>query len=128
MPSVAARPPCPWVFREKESTSDTASFHCESPAQICAVCWLPGEAATCFHSLALEKAILAKLLCVALRHCMPMYTQQLVAAVLSGFRMMFGGKTKSISAKVELQIGRSSNRYSYMKLAMWPTTACGCTL
>ena len=49
---------------------------------------------------------MAKLLCVAQRHCMPMYTQQLVAANLSGLRMIFFGKTKSIGAKVELQIGQ----------------------
>ena len=72
-----------------------------------AVCWLPGAAVTCCQSPAFENVIFAKLLCVALRHCIPIYTQQLVAADLSGLRMILGGKRKSMDAKVELQIGRS---------------------
>src|SRR5271163_5219870 len=125
MPSCPERPPWPCVFSEKERTSDTARFHWEWPAQICEVCWLPGAAATCFQRLALENIILAKALCVAQRHCMPMNTQQLVAAILSGLRMMPSGNSKSMAAKVELAIGKSWKIYSYMKLAMWPTTACG---
>src|SRR5579871_6739033 len=117
MPSDVARPPWPMVLREKDKTSATASFHCDRPAQICDVCWLPGAAATCFQRLPLENDILAKALCVAQRVCMPMNTQQLVAADLSGFKMIPSGKTKSIGAKVLLQIGRSWNTYSYMKLA-----------
>src|SRR5579864_7239461 len=128
MPSMAARPPWPWLLRAKESTSAKANFHWESPAQIWEVCWLPGGAATCRHRSELQKVILAKLLWVAQRACMPMKTQQLVAAVLSGFRMMFSGNTKSTGAKVELQMGRSWKKYSYMKLAIWPTTAWGWTL
>src|SRR5437870_4295736 len=128
MPSFVARPPWPWVFSEKESTSETARFHCECPLQICAVCWLPGAEATCIHPLLVQNIILAKQLWVAQRVCMPMYTQQLVAASLSGLRRMPGGKMKSIGANVELQIGRSWKKYSYMKLARCPTTACVCTL
>src|SRR5438093_4012242 len=60
MPSFAARPPCPCVFKEKERTSETARFHCECPLQICAVCWLPGAEATCAHPSAVENIILAK--------------------------------------------------------------------
>src|ERR1700678_2374999 len=125
MPSSAERPPCPWVFNENESTSDTARFHCECPAQICAVWWLPGAPATCLQSPALENTIFAKLLCVALRACIPIYTQQLVAAILSGFRMIPSGKRKSMGANVELDIGRSWKIYSYMKLGIGPTTAFG---
>src|SRR5271169_76324 len=107
MPSEAARPPWPIVLSEKESTSATASFHCDSPAQIWDVCWLPGAAAICCQRLPLENAIFANALCVAQRVCMPMNTQQLVAANLSGFRMIPSGKTKSIGANVVLQIDRS---------------------
>src|SRR5689334_3106085 len=42
--------------------------------------------------------------------------------------MMPSGNTKSIGENVELQIGRSWKKYSYMKLAMCPTTACVWTL
>src|SRR6202140_2379494 len=112
MPSVAARPPWPIVLSEKESTSATASFHCDKPAQIWEVCWLPGAAAICCHRLPLENAIFAKALCVAQRVCMPMNTQQLVAAILSGFRIIPSENTKSIGANVALQIGRSWNKYS----------------
>src|ERR1700739_3029933 len=107
MPSEVARPPWPIVLSEKESTSATASFHCDSPAQICDVCWLPGAAAIWRHRPALENAILANALCVAHRVCMPMNTQQLVAADLSGFRRMPSGNTKSIGANVVLQMGKS---------------------
>src|SRR5262249_43518494 len=107
MPSAEARPPCPCVFSKTERRSATASFHCESPAQICEVCWVPGDAATCRQSSALENVILAKQLCVAQRACMPTNTQQLVAAVRPGLRTMPSGKTKSIGANVELEIGRS---------------------
>src|SRR6201987_1303209 len=93
IPSFAARPPCPCVLSENESTSDTARFHCECPAQICAVCWLPGEAATCRHNPALEQVIFPKLLCVARRRCMPIQTQQLVAAIRPGFKIIPSGKT-----------------------------------
>src|SRR5438270_11825613 len=54
MPSVDARPPCPCVFSENDSTSANASFHCESPAQICDVCWLPGCAAICRQRLSVQ--------------------------------------------------------------------------
>src|SRR5271170_7608290 len=112
MPSVEARPPWPMVLSEKERTSATANFHCERPAQICEVCWLPGAAAIWRQRPALEKAILAKTLWVAQRACMPMKTQQLVAAILPGFRIMPSGNLKSMEAKVVLQIGRSWKRYS----------------
>src|ERR1700733_11328671 len=128
MPSVVARPPCPCVFSEKESTSDTARFHCEWPLQIWAVCWLPGADATCDQPLQVGNIIFAKQLWVAHRVCIPIYTQQLVAAILSGLRRIPGGKMKSMGEKVELQMGKSWKKYSYMKFAMCPTTACGCTL
>src|SRR5580658_1756907 len=112
MPSWPERPPWPWVLSENERTSETARFHCERPAQICEVCWLPGAAAIWRQRLALEKAIFAKALCVAQRVCMPMKTQQLVAAILSGFRIMPSGNLKSMEANVVLQIGRSWNKYS----------------
>src|SRR5579863_3744151 len=107
MPSCAERPPWPCVLREKERTSETARFHCECPAQIWEVCWLPGAAATWLQRPAFEKIILAKALWVAQRACMPMKTQQLVAAILSGLRMMPSGNSKSMGAKVELEMGRS---------------------
>src|SRR5580700_7459442 len=114
MPSCAERPPWPCVLSENERTSETARFHCEWPAQICDVCWLPGAAATWRHRSAFEKIILAKALWVAQRACMPMKTQQLVAAILSGLRMIPSGNWKSIGAKVELAMGRSWKIYSYM--------------
>ncbi len=43
---------------------------------------------------------------MAQRVCMPMKTQQLVAADLSGLRMMPSGNLKSMEAKVVLQIGQ----------------------
>src|SRR5581483_397901 len=114
MPSSAERPPWPMVFRANDNTSETARCHCECPLQICAVCWLPGGDATWDQPCVVQYIIFAKQFCVAQRVCMPMYTQQLVAASLSGFRRMPSGKTKSIGANVELQIGRSGKKYSYM--------------
>src|ERR1700677_393341 len=105
MPSWPERPPWPCVLSENESTSDTARFHCEWPAQICEVCWLPGAEATLFPGGALKNILFAKALCVAWRHCIPMKTEQLVAPILSGLRMMRSGNSKSMAAKVELAMG-----------------------
>src|ERR1700723_2406580 len=107
MPSWPERPPWPCVLSENERTSDTARFHCEWPAQIFEVCWLPGAGATCFQRAALENIIFAKALCVGLGNWISLKTQQLVAAILSGLRMIRSGNSKSMAAKVELAMGRS---------------------
>ena len=83
----------------------------DSPAITGALPPLPIEAVTCCHS-SLAKRAREMQLAMALMAPVQIITALLVAARGVGDKQLASGKTKSIGAKVALEIGKSWNTYS----------------